>query len=51
VGASAFVLLETTPGARENVVFCIGGILILRLAAIRWKLVLPAFEQKIVERR
>ena len=51
VGASAFVLLETThPRARENVVFCMSGILILRLAAIRWKLVLPAFEPKMDER-
>jgi uncharacterized membrane protein YeiH len=45
IGASAFVLLETVrPKAGMNVVWCVAGILALRLIAIRWKLVLPVFE-------
>ena len=47
IGASVFVLLETAyPRAQMNVVWCVAGILVLRLIAIRWKLVLPAFEEK-----
>jgi uncharacterized membrane protein YeiH len=45
IGASAFVLLEAAfPHHRWNVVGSVAGILLLRLIAIRWKLVLPAFE-------
>ncbi len=47
IGASAFVLLEASfPHYRWNVVGTITGILALRLIAIRWKLMLPAFEQR-----
>ena len=48
IGASGFILLERTyPRAPVNVAAAIGGILFLRLAAIRWKLVLPAFQEKL----
>jgi uncharacterized membrane protein YeiH len=51
IGASAFVLLESfRPHSRDNVVYCVLGILLLRIAAIRWKLVLPVFEDKPVRR-
>ena len=47
IGASAFVALEHFhPRAQVNVAACVSGILILRLIAIRWKLVLPAFDEK-----
>lgn len=47
IGASAFVLLEQArSGAGMNVVWCVAGILALRLIAIRWKLGLPVFEEK-----
>ena len=47
IGASAFVLLEKwRPHSIDNVVYCVTGILLLRLLAIRWKLVLPVFEGK-----
>jgi uncharacterized membrane protein YeiH len=50
VGASAFVVLETAvPHHRWNVVGCVAGILALRLIAIRWKLVLPVFEERALE--
>jgi uncharacterized membrane protein YeiH len=47
IGASAFVLLEAAqPRASINVAVCIAGILLLRLAAIRWRLVLPVIDAK-----
>jgi uncharacterized membrane protein YeiH len=47
IGSSAFVLLEgAQPRSRTNVAICISGILLLRLAAIRWRLVLPVFDAK-----
>ena len=47
IGSSAFVLLEAAqPRSSANVVVCISGILLLRLAAIRWRLVLPTFDAK-----
>jgi uncharacterized membrane protein YeiH len=47
IGASAFVLLESVrPNSRDNVLYCTTGILLLRLIAIRWKLVLPVFRGK-----
>lgn len=47
IGASAFVLLEGRwPREKLNVAVCIGGILALRLIAIRWKLGLPVLESK-----
>jgi uncharacterized membrane protein YeiH len=47
IGASAFVLLESIrPHSPDNVLYCTTGILLLRLIAIRWKLVLPVFEGK-----
>jgi uncharacterized membrane protein YeiH len=52
IGASAFVLLEAAfPHHHSNVVGCIAGILALRLIAIRWKLVLPAFEERQLQAR
>ena len=47
IGSSAFVLMESNfPHASQNVVICTTGILLLRLAAIRWKLGLPVFEAR-----
>jgi uncharacterized membrane protein YeiH len=47
IGASGFVLLESAyPHAGGNVIYSIAAILLLRLAAIRWKLVLPVLESK-----
>src|SRR5437868_2419728 len=47
IGAIGFVLLELAyPHAGGNVVYSIATILLLRLAAIRWKLVLPVLESK-----
>ncbi|HUS36730.1 MAG TPA: trimeric intracellular cation channel family protein [Verrucomicrobiae bacterium] len=47
IGASAFVLLERWhPRAEVNVAACVTGILLLRLIAIRWKLVLPSYDVK-----
>jgi uncharacterized membrane protein YeiH len=44
IGAAAFVALEKyQPRSGQNVVLCVGGILLLRLVAIRWKLKLPVF--------
>lgn len=52
IGASAFVALEQFyPRAQMNVAACVSGILVLRLIAIRWKLVLPAFDEKDADAR
>jgi uncharacterized membrane protein YeiH len=46
VGATVFVLLEQfTPGAPGTRFIGVGTTLILRLAAIQWRLSLPVFQR------
>jgi uncharacterized membrane protein YeiH len=47
LGASSFVLLEALSSRHDsNVVAAVGVTLMLRLAAIRWKLRLPVFSHR-----